>query len=104
MQVLINGIARKELVCRRGLRQEDLFSPLMFLLVADSLNIMFQKAERQVLFKTNQEVRSLYLPICNTQMIHLFEKCHIGHACVIKGTLVCFEVWSGLKIISIRVL
>lgn len=44
-QVLVNGKSRKEIVYKRGLRQGDLLSPLMFVLVANGLNRMFVKAK-----------------------------------------------------------
>lgn len=43
VQVLVNGSSGKEIVCKKGLRQGDLLSPLMFILVADRLNRMFER-------------------------------------------------------------
>lgn len=38
---------RKEIVCRRGLRQEDLLSPLLFMLVPDGMNKMLSNVVDQ---------------------------------------------------------
>jgi len=42
--VLLNGIPGKPLTCRRGVRQGDPLSPLLFVLVADLLQSIVNKA------------------------------------------------------------
>lgn len=40
MQILVNGEAGKEILCKRRFRQRDPLSPLLFVLVVDGLNRM----------------------------------------------------------------
>lgn len=48
---MTNGKAGKEIVYRRGLRQEDPLSPLIFILVASDPNRTFEKAKRAQLLE-----------------------------------------------------
>jgi hypothetical protein len=49
--VLLNGISRKVLQCRRGVRQDDPLSPLLFVLAADLLQSILNKAKDLGLLK-----------------------------------------------------
>jgi len=42
--VLLNGIPGKSFTCKRGVRQGDLLSPLLFVLAADFLQTIVNKA------------------------------------------------------------
>lgn len=42
--ILLNGQIGRDIICKRGLRQGDPLSPLIFNLVADGLNMMLSKA------------------------------------------------------------
>jgi hypothetical protein len=45
--VLLNGVPRKNLGCKRGVRQGDPMSPLLFVLTADLLQCIINKAHAQ---------------------------------------------------------
>jgi hypothetical protein len=49
--VLLNGIPRNNLHCKRGVRQGDPMSPLLFVLATDLLQCVINKAHQQGLFK-----------------------------------------------------
>jgi hypothetical protein len=44
MQILLNGVSGQSIMHRRGLRQGDLLSPMLFILVMDTLNLLIAKA------------------------------------------------------------
>jgi hypothetical protein len=50
-QVLLNGSPRKKVHCRRGVRQGDPLSPLLFVLAADFLQSLIDKAKNMNLLK-----------------------------------------------------
>jgi hypothetical protein len=49
--VLLNGVPGKVLHCRRGVRQGDPLSPLLFVLAADLLQSIINKAKDQGLLR-----------------------------------------------------
>jgi hypothetical protein len=49
--VLLNGIPGKNLQCRRGIRQGDPMSPLLFVLAVELLQCLINKAHQQGLFQ-----------------------------------------------------
>jgi hypothetical protein len=48
--VMLNGTPGKQFQCRRGVRQGDPLSPLLFVLAADLLQCIVNKAHNQGLF------------------------------------------------------
>jgi retron-type reverse transcriptase len=48
--VLLNGVPRKQFQCIRGVRQGDPLSPLLFVLAADLLQCIVNKAHNEGLF------------------------------------------------------
>lgn len=47
LSILINGSPSSEFKMERGLRQRDPLSPLLFNLVAEGLNILFERAKQE---------------------------------------------------------
>jgi hypothetical protein len=45
--VLLNGVPSKEISYRRGVRQADLFSPILFVAVADLVQTMVNRLMKQ---------------------------------------------------------
>jgi hypothetical protein len=69
--VLLNGVPGKVFHCRRGMRQGDLLSPLLFVLAADLLQSIVNRAKEQGLlnFPVPLQFSSVF-PYCNMLMIH----------------------------------
>jgi hypothetical protein len=57
--VLLNGVPRKKFYCRRGVRQGDPLSPLLFVLAADFLQSLLNKAMVQGILRS-----PLHCPAC----------------------------------------
>jgi hypothetical protein len=49
--ILLNGVPGKNISCNRGVRQGDFLSPLLFVLAADLLQCIVNKAHAQGLFQ-----------------------------------------------------
>jgi hypothetical protein len=49
--ILLNGVPGRNIHCKRGVRQEDPLSPLLFVLAADLLQCVINKAHQQGLFQ-----------------------------------------------------
>jgi hypothetical protein len=59
-QVMLNGFPVKHIIHRRGLRQWDTLSPLLFILAMDCLVCMFSKAEEEGLLQQLSNRRKLH--------------------------------------------
>lgn len=100
LSVLINGSATSQFKMERGLRQGDPISPLLFNVVAEGLNIIFERARAEevisgISFGNNSPAIS-HLQFADDTII--FCKCELAEVVAIKGLLGIFEQLSGLKI------
>lgn len=96
---MFNGEPRKEIKCRRGLRQGDLLSPLLFTLVADRLNTIIAKVSTRNLINglkvlKNTSINNLHY----ADDTILFDRPKTKQAIVIKWILRTFKIWLGLKV------
>ncbi|GJW16632.1 RNA-directed DNA polymerase, eukaryota, reverse transcriptase zinc-binding domain protein [Tanacetum coccineum] len=97
--VIVNGSPTKEFQFHRGLKQGDLLSPFLFLLIMESLHISMQRVVDAGLFRGIQVGSSL-------QVSHLFyadDVVFMGHWSeanidIILRVLDCFYHASGLRI------
>lgn len=100
ISVLVNGTPTKEFFPRKGLRQGDPLSPLLFNLAGEIFSSMIQEANKNYIFD------GIQLPSSGTFLTHLqyaddvilFIKNDDKSISGIKRVLNCFELLSGLKI------
>ncbi|XP_028059895.1 uncharacterized protein LOC114263529 [Camellia sinensis] len=98
--VLVNGVTTEEFQPQKGLRQGDLLSSFLFIIVAEVLNLLLERAIRIGLFK-GATVRTNKLRISHLQFkddIIIFCEGDKEAILNIKRVLWCFEVMYGLKI------
>ena len=96
VSILVNGQEGKKIVCKKGLRQGDPLSPLLFVLVADTLNFMTKKdRERNVLDGSGvtKEANSI-INLHYADDTLLFGQYDTAQAAVLKCILLCFKNWS----------
>ncbi|WVZ58923.1 hypothetical protein U9M48_009141, partial [Paspalum notatum var. saurae] len=90
-QVLVNGVPGRPILHRRGLRQGDPLSPMLFILVMDVLNSLIQVASSD----------NLLLPIAGQgpwPRISLYaDDPELLDLSVVRDLLQCFGAVSGLK-------
>jgi hypothetical protein len=98
--VLLNGVPGKTIHCRRGVRQGDPLSPLLFVLAADLLQAVLNKAREQGLF-------NLPIPLRHTTDFPVIQYADdtliIMEACsrqlwALKALLHSFGESTGLKV------
>jgi hypothetical protein len=98
--ILLNGVPGKDFHCKRGVRQGDPLSPLLFVLVADLLQSIVNKAYQQGLFN---------LPIPNREVEHfpiiqyaddtlLIMQADAKQLFCLKALLQSFTTSTGLKV------
>lgn len=102
--VSVNRKPGRETKCKRGFRQGDPLSPLLFVQVAGRLNMMFRNASQEGLIQgiggLRPESQVINLQYADDTIV--FDTCDVAQAMVIKMILCCFEIWSGLALIIIR--
>lgn len=100
ISILVNGSPTKKFTPKRGLRQGDPLSPLLFNLVGDVLDKLLTSAKLKGIFQ------GIALPGCQQVITHLqftddvvlFFKNGVHSIKGIKRVLQCFELLTGLKI------
>jgi hypothetical protein len=98
--VLLNGVPCKVFHCKRGVRQEDPLSPLLFVLVADLLQSMINKARTQGLLNLpipNRVGNDFSIVQYADDTLLLMEACP-RQLLVLKEILSSFASATGLKV------
>lgn len=100
ISVLVNGSPTAEFSPQKGLRQGDPLSPFLFTIVAEGLNILLERAKEKGLIRGasigHHELKISHLQFADDTII--FCEANWDEIRVLKRTLRCFEVMSGLKI------
>lgn len=100
VSVLVNGSPTDDFCPERRLRQGDPLSFFLFNIVAEGLNILFDRAKEMGLIKGvvigNNEVTITHLQFADDTI--LFCEAEWVEVVTIKRILRCFEILSGLKI------
>ncbi|XP_057808482.1 uncharacterized protein LOC131022959 [Salvia miltiorrhiza] len=98
--VLVNGSPSGEFRLERGLRQGDPLSPFLFLIVAEGLNLLVERAIHKGCLEPvsigREEVRISHLQYADDTMFVVTEK--RDNAWAIKCILKLFELLSGLSV------
>ncbi|GLT35685.1 hypothetical protein SLA2020_101160 [Shorea laevis] len=100
VSILVNGSATREFKAKKGLRQGDPLSPLLFLIVAEGLNWIMKSAVQQGLFQ-GVEIGGGGLAISHLQFADdtiLFGEATERNVWAAKSIMRTFELVSGLKI------
>uniref|UniRef100_A0A2N9GE45 Reverse transcriptase domain-containing protein n=1 Tax=Fagus sylvatica TaxID=28930 RepID=A0A2N9GE45_FAGSY len=101
--VLVNGSPEGYFTSSKGLRQDDLLSPLLFILVMEVLSRMLKKVESEGLIQgfsaggnANFGLRISHLLYANDTI--LFCDANVTQMLYIRMVLTCFEVATGLRV------
>jgi hypothetical protein len=98
--VLINGVPGKQFQCIRGVRQGDPLSPLLFVLAADLLQCIVNKAHNEGLFSLpiNADPSNDFPIIQYADDTILVMKASQRELFCLKGLLQSFTESTGLKV------
>jgi hypothetical protein len=98
--VMLNGIPGKQFQCKRGVRQGDPLSPLLFVLAADLLQHIVNKAHRQGIFSLpiNADPSNNFPIIQYADDTILILKASQRELFCFKGLLQSFSDSAGLKV------
>jgi hypothetical protein len=98
--VILNGVPRKTFHCKRGVRQGDPLSPLLFVLATDFLQFLLNKAKDQGLMNLPIHLRHntefSILKYANDTLI-IMEGC-ARQLFFLKSLLQTFAISTGLKV------
>lgn len=97
--VLLNGVPRKFFKCKCGVRQGDPLSPLLFVLAAELLQVLVNKAASMNLLKAPipHEVDEFPIKQCVDNTLLLLQA-DANQLFFLKALLHSFETSSGLKV------
>ena len=101
--VIINGSPTGFFYSSRSLRQGDLLSPLLFLLIMEVLSRMLRKSIERGFIKGFQVGRAVNSIICVSHLLYaddtiLFCDAHPEQLLYIRMILTCFEAVTSLKV------
>jgi hypothetical protein len=98
--VLLNGVPGKNIHCNRGVRQGDPMSPLLFVLAAELLQCIINKAHQQGLFQMPIPSRDEagFLIIQHADNTIMIMKALQRELLCLKGLLETFGQSTGLRI------
>jgi len=97
--VLLNGIPGKQFRCKRGVRQGDPFSPLVFVIAADLLQCVINKAYRDGLLRAPLPIDDMDFPIvhyANDTLLLL--QADANQLFCLKALLHTFAISTGLHV------
>lgn len=99
LQILVNGVSGRDIVCKRGLCQGHPLSLLLFVLVADGLNRMLSNAKEEGMTKgLPWSSNSKFVNLQYEDGTLTFETKYNRQAIILKDILSFFELWSSLRI------
>jgi hypothetical protein len=97
--VLLNGVPAKFFNCKRGVRQGDPLSPLLFVLAAELLQVIINQAASQNLIEAPIAQPMDDFPIVQyADDTLLFMKADAQHLFFLKSLLNCFAQSTGLRV------
>ena len=97
--VLLNGVPGKQFKCKRGVRQGDPLSPLLFVLAADLLQIIINKAFHLGLLKAPLPIPGWDFPIVQyADDTLLLVQADAAHLFFLKALLNSFAQSTGLHV------
>jgi hypothetical protein len=97
--ILLNGVAGKSFKCKRGVRQGDPLSPLLFVIAVELLQILVNKAASQDLLKAPLPHEDDEFPIIKyADDTLLVLQADANQLFFLKALLQSYETASGLKV------
>jgi hypothetical protein len=102
--VLLNGVPGKNLICKRGVRQGDPMSPLLFVLAADLLQCVINQAHSmrilQLPIPTNDQADFPVIQYADDTIVVM--KADQRHLLCLKAILDTFAQSTGLRVNYIK--